>query len=450
MAEVERRFPDELVILGVHAPKFPAERAGSSLRAAIQRYEIEHPVFNDADHDVWTRYAVRAWPTLMFVDATGRVVGRHEGEASADELAQAVRGLVERHDAQGLLDRRPIPGLRPVALPNTPLAFPGKVLADPDRDRLFVADSGHHRVVVAALDGTNPWVIGHGATGMADGSAGAARFHGPQGLAIDGEILYVADTGNHAIRRVDLASRQVTTIAGTGRIGFGLLEGGPARALDLRSPWDLALAGGTLYVAMAGTHQIWTLDLDQDLLRPYAGTGREGIHDGPIEQAWLAQPSGLARGDGVLYVADSETSAVRAVDLPPGERVHTLVGSGLFDYGDVDGAGRHARLQHPLGVAADGGILYLADTYNHKIKRIYLADRRVESWLGDGQPGDRDGTGSAARFFEPGGLSVGGGKLYVADTNNHRIRVVDLATDAVTTLHVDPAGNAPAASRPPG
>lgn len=436
LGEIEREFADVLVVIGVHSPKFTAERVDENVRQAVLRYEIEHPVVNDPELITWRTYAVRAWPTLVFIDPEGRIIGTHEGEASASALAGVIRRLVDEYDTRGLLDRRPIEGLRPLPRPDTPLAFPGKVAVDPHRDRVIVADSGHHRLVVARADGDVTAVIGSGEAGLADGPAHRAQFRHPQGMALDGDALFVADTGNHAIRRVDLASGRVETVAGTGQLGTSYAGPGPARQVDLRSPWALAFRGGILYIAMAGMHQIWTLDLAQGWVAPYAGSGMEGIQGGRLDRAWLAQPSGLTTDATRLYVACSETSAVRVVDLPPGDdlRVGRLVGVGLFDFGDVDGIGDEARLQHPLDVVWHDGMLYVADSYNHKVKRLDPATRRCERWLGDGTPGLRDGVGTEARFYEPGGLAVGRDTLYVADTNNHAIRVVRFQDGAVHTL----------------
>lgn len=432
LEEVERPFPDELVVVGVHSGKFPAERVDANLRDAILRYEIHHPVINDGGFDVWSHYAVRAWPTLVFIDPQGRVIGRHEGEVGAEELADVVRELIEHYEA--LIDPTPVPGLRPLTPPEGTLLFPAKVLADAASGRLVIADSGHHRVIVCGLDGADPWIIGAGAPGLVDGDAATARFQRPVGLALEGDLLYVSDTGNHTVRRIDLAGRRVETIAGTGRLGRIRVRAGAAREIDLRSPWALTLDGRTLYIAMAGLHQLWALDLDEGVLRPFAGSGHEGLRDGDVERAWLAQPSGLSRTGRRLYVADSETSAIRAVDLPPVDQVRTIVGTGLFDFGDVDDIGDRVRLQHPLGVAAGDGLLYVADTYNNKIKLIDPTTRHAMSWLGDGEPGFADGVRGAARFHEPGGVSLAGDRLYIADTNNHAIRVADVETGAVTTL----------------
>lgn len=436
LAEVEKHFPDELVVIGVHSAKFPSERAGGSLRSAVQRYEIDHPVVNDEDMEIWSSYSVRAWPTLIFLDPEGRVVGKHEGEAPADALIDALEDLIRRSDEQGLINRAPISGVKQMERPSTALAFPGKVLADAAGARLVISDSGHNRIVVTGLDGSDPIVIGHGDEGLTDGDFQEARFHDPEGLALDGQTLYVADRRNNAIRRVDLNAHTVSTIAGTGEPGMGFAEAGPARSIDLRSPWDLALNGQTLYIAMAGIHQLWALDFMSGMLRPYAGSGREGLRDGDLERAWLAQPSGLVTDGRTLYFVDSETSSVRVADLPPYDGVRTIVGTGLFDFGDIDGTGDRVRLQHPLGLTMSDGVLYVADSYNHKIKRIYPEERRAESWLGDGTAGDQDGTKEDARFDEPAGVSAAAGRLYIADTNNHRIRIADLDTGKVRTLEV--------------
>ena len=237
----------------------------------------------------------------------------------------------------------------------------------------------------------------------------------------------MADTRNHAIRQVDLASRRVETIAGTGEPGTSYAGAGEARTIDLRSPWDVVLQNRILYIAMAGMHQLWALDLAEAWPRPYARAGPEGIRDGRLDAAWLAQPGGIDTDGKRLYFADSETSAVRTADLPP----H---GIGLFDFGDIDGICEQVRLQHPLGLTMGEEIIYVADSYNHKIKRLYPIERRCETWLGNGTPGDADGDGEEARFDERGGVSIAGSRLFIADTNNRAIRVAELGTGRVTTL----------------
>lgn len=435
MRRLERKWNRELVVVGVHSPKFIAEHETEGVRQAIQKLGVGHPVVNDRDFRVWQAYAVRAWPTLMFIDPAGRVIGKHEGEFPLEPFDRLIGEMVEEFDAAGLLDRSPValspdaPGLE------TPLRFPGKLLADAAGRRLIVSDTGHHRIAVLGLDGTLRRVIGSGVAGLGDGPAEQASFDGPQGLALDGDTLYVADTENHALRTVDLTTGAVTTLAGTGAQLLGERVGGPARETPLSSPWDLAILDGILYVAMAGTHQLWSIELGGDRIAPHAGTGREALEDGPLDLAAMNQPSGLTTDGARLYVADSEASAIRVVDPGTGGGIRTIVGEGLFEFGDRDGVGApNVRLQHPLGVVWADGVLYVADTYNHKIKRLDPRTAECRTLCGSGEAGHRDGRGSDARFSEPSALSVASGRLYVADTNNHAIRAIALEGEDVLTL----------------
>jgi DNA-binding beta-propeller fold protein YncE len=233
---------------------------------------------------------------------------------------------------------------------------------------------------------------------------------------------------------VDLKSRAVKTIAGTGQQSHEYGASGPGRSVALSSPWDLQLVGRTLYIAMAGPHQIWKLELDKQQISTFAGSGREARLDGATAEAAFAQPSGLATDGKTLYVSDAEANIIRAIDLGANGQVQTLVGGDLFEFGDVDGRGDDVRLQHPLGLARWNDKLLIADTYNHRIKLLDPAARAVKSFVGAGKPGQSDG--AKPSFYEPGGLSVAGDKLYVADTNNHAIRVVDLKTKKTSTLQI--------------
>lgn len=434
-------------MVGVHSPKFTSERDTEAVRAAILRLHVGHPVLNDRDFRLWQAYAVRAWPTLVFVDPRGRVIGRHEGEFPVEAFDRLIAEMVEEFDRVGWLDRRDL-AFAPAGSPAAaPLRFPGKVLADEAGGRLFVSDSGHCRIVVAGLDGRVQRVIGTGRPGLADGALDEACFDQPQGLALDGDTLWVADTENHAVRAVDLAAGRVTTVAGTGQQLRGPRAGGPARRTPLSSPWDLARLGDTVYVAMAGTHQLWAFRPAEGVIVPHTGDGREALEDGPLAEAAMNQPSGLATDGRFLFVADSEASAIRVVDPRPGGTIRTIVGEGLFEFGDRDGVGRAAvRLQHPLGVAWHEGTVWIADTYNHRVKRLDPARAECRTFAGAGAPGHADGPPAAARFSEPSGLGVAAGRLWVADTNNHAVRWVDLASGEVGTLALaDLAPLAPAA-----
>jgi len=445
---LERKYAGRpFVVVGVHSPKFANEEDPAALREAVLRYGLEHPVLLDSGRRTWDAYAVRGWPTLVLVDPRGYILGHVSGEGHREALDVAIGRALDLLEESGALDPAPLPIRLEAAgdplLLASPLLFPGKVLADAESDSLFVADTGHHRIVWRTLAGEPRAEIGTGTPGADDGPFDAATFHSPQGLALDRERgwLYVADTGNHLIRRVDLRARTVATVAGTGGLGYLRHGTSPARATRLNSPWDVCLLDGMLYIAMAGLHQIWRFDPENETVGVVAGSGAEGRADGPGGTAALAQPCGLTTDGARLYVADSESSSIREVTIATdGAEVRTLAGGDLFLFGDADGRGDAARFQHPLGVAwapedmPGGAALYVADTYNHRIRRLVPATREVTHFAGSGTPGASDGPADAASFAEPSGISYAGGRLYVADTNNHRIRTVELAAGAVTTL----------------
>ena len=346
--------------------------------------------------------------------------------------------MIAKHRARGDLNETPLRFFPESEQPdNTPLSFPGKVFADAEGKRLFIADTAHNRIVQTTLDGQRPVAIGNGVAGLADGSYEKAEFNRPQGLCLVNETLYVADTENHAIRAVNLKARTVTTVAGNGKQTYNHTAHGTGKTTSLTSPWDVVLIPGSrsLMIAMAGQHQIWRYDITADTVGVWAGTGREDIIDGPLAHAAFAQPSGLATDGHFLYVADSETSSIRAISLEKRRPyVQTIVGSGLFVFDDVDGQADQVRLQHDLGLAYGNGKIYVADTYNNKIKVCDPKTRTVATLAGSHLSGNDDASG---RFYQPGGLSLAGLNLYVADTNNSKIRVIDLKTSRVRTLELE-------------
>lgn len=434
LERLEQEYPEELVVIGVHSAKFTNEGETENIRNVVARYGVTHPVVNDRDFAVWNQWGVNAWPTVVLIDPAGNVVGGHSGEGVYEVVQPVLDSLVAEFDARGTLDRTPI-DLDAVRPPSTVLSFPGKVIADTEGGRLFVADTNHHRILVVDLEsGRVGDVAGSGGRGWVEGSFEEARFDRPQGMALsaDGATLYVADVGNHSVRALDLIGRTVTTALGTGeQATLYPPRGGVAPAVAISSPWDLAREGDTLYVAMAGSHQIWALDLASGEAGAVAGSGREGVGDAAALEASLAQPSGLAvAADGVVYFADSESSSIRR--LAAG-RVELVAGAdrSLFDFGLVDGSGSDARFQHPLGVVVAAGALFVADTYNSVIRRIDPATGVTTTFAGT-VPGWQDG--AEARFDEPGGLTVAGDRLVIADTNNHAIRILDLTTGETSTL----------------
>ncbi|MDZ7956603.1 MAG: thioredoxin-like domain-containing protein [Aulosira sp. DedQUE10] len=435
---LEQKYKDSLIVIGIHSAKFDNEKETENIRQAILRYDIEHPVVVDRGFRVWEEYAVRAWPTLMIIDPQGYVISYVSGEGHRDALDQLLEKLISEHREKGTINFQELSlNLEKQRQPLvTPLAFPGKVLAT--SPGLFIADSGHHRLVMSSLEREIIHIIGTGKPGLTDGNFSQAEFSAPQGMAFDADnqILYVADTDNHALRRVDLQRQVVETIGGTGEQSRNIKPyGGVGLETSLNSPWDLVKVGNSLFIAMAGTHQIWSMDLESGVIKTYAGTGVEACIDGLLTESAFAQPSGITSNGEELYIADSEVSSIRGVGIIEPRLVRTVCGSGnLFGFGDVDGQGENVRLQHCLGVEYVENYLWVADTYNHKIKLVSSSTGNCQTILGDGAMGLQNGQGKNSRFFEPSGLSVMNSKLYIADTNNHAIRCVDLNSFEVTTL----------------
>lgn len=438
LAYLEKKFEKELVVIGVHSAKFDNEKDSENIRRAILRYEIAHPVINDANMTVWRKFQVRSWPTLALIDPEGNYIGYASGEGNRDRLEEVIEKVIAYHKAKGTLDETPVRfDLESQKAIATPLRFPGKILADEAGQRLFISDSNHNRIVITDLTGQVQTVIGSGAIGNQDGSFEEARFDHPQGMDLDGNLLYVADTENHTIRLVDLEKKTVSTIAGTGVQARERIPGGKPLETPIASPWDVKKVDGKLFIAMAGPHQIWVLE-GPESIHVYAGSGHEDILNGSLSESALAQPSGITTDGKFLYVVDSEGSAVRQVPLKADGEVTTIVGSSdlpqgrcLFEFGDIDGIGDDARLQHPLGIAYRDGKLYVADSYNHKIKVVDIAKKSSKTFLGTGSAGTKD---DPVELSEPAGLSFAGDNLYIADTNNHQIRVYDMKTKKTSIL----------------
>ncbi|MFE2420351.1 NHL domain-containing thioredoxin family protein [Streptomyces hokutonensis] len=417
LRELEEKHRDTVVIIGVHSPKFVHEAEHQAVVDAVERYGVEHPVLDDPELATWKQYAVRAWPTLVVIDPEGYVVAQHAGEGHAHAIERLVAELETEHAAKGTLRRGDGPYVAPEPEP-TVLRFPGKALALPSGSFL-VSDTTRHQLVELAPDGEGVVRrIGSGARGLHDGPADSATFNEPQGLALldDGSVV-VADTVNHALRRLDLTTGTVTTLAGTGRQWMqGEPTSGPAREVSLSSPWDVAWWQGKLWIAMAGVHQLWAYDPATETVAVTAGTTNEGLVDGPGPEAWFAQPSGLAATADRLWLADSETSALRWVD--PDGAVHTAVGTGLFDFGHRDGTAEQALLQHPLGVTAlpDGSVA-ISDTYNHALRRYDPATGEV--------------TTLATDLREPSDAVLVGDEILVVESARHRLTRLRLPEEAV-------------------
>jgi DNA-binding beta-propeller fold protein YncE len=423
LAAVDRELDDEaFAVVGVHSPKFPAQRDPHLVSEAVRRLGITHPQVLDPDSEITESFGVRGWPTLVVVGPDGSILATIPGEPEPQGLLRALRQVIGEARAQGMLAPRPLPLQREREREHR-FRYPGAVATAAD-GRIFVADTGHNEVVVLDPEGAELLRLG------------AGELNRPSGLALAGGTLYIADTGNHALRTLDLDTDKPPALT--------MVAGPP-----LRSPWGLAWDGRRLFVANAGTHQIWVYDPATSQAAPFAGTRVEGGRDGEAGEAWFAQPSGLALMDGVLYVADAETSSIRAISaLDRRPRVRTVCGAGdLFDFGDRDGAGPAAQLQHPIGLTAGGGAVYVADTFNHKLRRVDPVSGFCETLTGgdgseldpDPLPGSRLAPAQphAPAFLEPEGLAMskaGPAELIVADTGNHRVLAVAIADGARRVL----------------
>ncbi|XP_056897596.1 NHL repeat-containing protein 2 [Takifugu flavidus] len=477
--QLEKKYSaeDGLVVVGVHSAKFPNEKVLDNIRSAVLRYDICHPVVNDSEACLWHELEVSCWPTLVFLGPRGNLLFSLVGEGHRDKQMLFSAAALRYYKERGLLKTHTVPiRLFRDSLPPSILSFPGKIAIDDGNKRLAIADTGHHRVLMVSTTGQLLQVIGGPESGRKDGDLSEASFNSPQGVAIKGDTVYVADTENHLIRKIDLSAGKVSTLAGTGEQGTDKDGGAPGPEQPISSPWDVTLGtaggdeGNVLWIAMAGTHQIWALFLEDGKLPKgseskagtclrWAGSGNEENRNNSYpHKASFAQPSGLASAPeepwSCLYVADSESSTVRTLALKDGA-VKSLVGGerdpmNLFAFGDVDGKGVDAKLQHPLGVAwaPQQSRLYVADSYNHKIKVVDPKAKQCSTLAGTGEAGDAFGPAFHQSLFnEPAGICVGsGGKLlYVADTNNHRVKVLDLDSRTVSPfpISVDCTDSAP-------
>uniref|UniRef100_A0A671KPI2 NHL repeat-containing protein 2-like n=1 Tax=Sinocyclocheilus anshuiensis TaxID=1608454 RepID=A0A671KPI2_9TELE len=454
-----------LVVIGVHSAKFPNEKVLQNVRSAVLRYDITHPVVNDSDARLWQELEVSCWPTLVVLGPRGNLLFSLVGEGHREQLFLFTEAAHKHYREQGLLKDHDV-GIKLYrdSLPPSILSFPGKIAMDPSSKQLAIADTGHHRVLVVSHTGQLLHTVGGPSSGRRDGNLSEAQFSSPQGVFIKGDTVYVADTENHLVRKINLSEGKVSTLAGIGVQGTDKEGGAPGPQQPISSPWDVALgnAGGDIVcIAMAGTHQIWALFLEDGKLPKgsdskkgtcvrFAGSGNEENRNNVYpHKAGLAQPSGLALAPTepweCLFIADSESSTIRSLSLKDGAVKHVVGGErdplNLFAFGDVDGKGIDAKLQHPLGVSWDEGssLLYVADSYNHKIKVVDPKTKQCRVCAGTGKAGNGLGPGFLeSSFNEPGGLCLGeGGKLlYVADTNNHCIKVLDLQTKTVSLFPI--------------
>ncbi|KAI6692331.1 hypothetical protein NL676_020041 [Syzygium grande] len=443
---LEKKYKEmPFVVVGVHSAKFDNEKDLEAIRNAVLRYDITHPVVNDGEMYMWRELGINSWPTFAVVGPNGKIIAQLAGEGRRKDLDDLVEASLLYYGGKKLLQNAPLP-LRleknnDPRLSTSPLKFPGKLAIDVLNNRLFISDSNHNRIVVTDLDGNFIVQIGStGEGGLRDGNFDEVTFNRPQGLAYNPKknILYVADTENHALREINFVNETVRTLAGNGTRGSDYEGGGKGMDQLLNSPWDVCFEplNEKVYIAMAGQHQIWEHDTSEGVTRAFSGNGYErNLNGSSPSSTSFAQPSGISLSPDFkeAYIADSESSSIRALDLKTGgSRLlaggDPLFSENLFRFGDLDGTGPDVLLQHPLGVIyAKDGQIYIADSYNHKIKKLDPVSKQVTTVAGTGKAGFRDGTPLTAQLSEPAGIIEGEkGRLFIADTNNNVIRYLDL------------------------
>ncbi|XP_015690862.1 protein SUPPRESSOR OF QUENCHING 1, chloroplastic [Oryza brachyantha] len=464
---IEKKYKDKpFTVIGVHSAKFDNEKDLEAIRNAVLRYNITHPVVNDGDMYLWRELGVNSWPTFVVIAPNGKVLAQISGEGHRKDLDDVVGAALEFYEERKLLKNNSLPLALEKDKDNrllaSPLKFPGKLAVDVLNNRLFISDSNHNRIVVTNLEGEFLCQIGSSEEGLLDGSFDTASFNRPQGLAYNAKknILYVADTENHALREIDFVNETVKTLAGNGTKGSDYKGGGQGTNQVLNSPWDVCYDSSkdTLYIAMAGQHQIWKHNTMAGVTEVLSGDGYErNLNGSSSTRTSFAQPSGISLAPELqeLIVADSESSSIRAVNLKSGGSRSLaggdpMIAENLFRFGDHDGTGSDVLLQHPLGVVyASDNQIYVADSYNHKIKRLDPVTRKVMTIAGTGRAGYKDGPALSAQLSEPAGLvEVGEGKLLVADTNNSTIRYIDLNEKGAEVRTLDLIGVKPPSPKP--
>ncbi len=438
LAELEKKYRDmPVVFIGVHSAKFFNEQDRKNIEQAVARYEISHPVLVDEKMTVWNKFGINGWPTIAIIDPNGILVYRQSGEGQKEMIEDTIDVILEKHEKSHTLSREPIKIVKTIKKSSATLSFPGKISIS--KDKIAISDSNHNRVIVTDLSGKILHIIGSGKIGLEDGKFTDAAFFRPQGVAWKDDLIFVADTENHALRKIDLQNNQVTTLVGTGKQGPWRSSGGIGKEISISSPWDVAVKDDLVFIAMAGNHQIWTYDINTDLTRPFAGNGQEDIIDGNRMQAQLAQPSGIFIHDDIAYFVDSETSSVREIDLKT-QYVRTIVGHGLFSFGYKDGKTGESLFQHPLGLCAITSKIFVADTYNSSIRVIDQDNDVVRTLIGKQGMSttcrSNDPSCDTLELYEPSDVKWYQDKLYIADTNNHLIRVYDLMTNILKTLDI--------------
>ncbi len=439
LKKLEQKWNKELIVVSVFCAKNDAEKDTENIRQAILRNGITHPVYNDKDRLLWQKYGLDFWPTLVIVNPNGEILGKTSGEDVFNSFNQLIEEIIKGSYEKGEINQSLALPIQPEIFkePEAILSFPERLAINETEEILFISDTNHNRILKVDIP-TEKIIdaIGNGNPGNSDGNYDTAEFNHPQGIHLKNNVLFVADTGNHLIRKIHLTKKKIETLAGTGNRARTINLPGIGKNTELSSPVDLIEYNNQLYITMAGHHQIWRMNLDSQEIDGFAGSGQNNLFDGKLPVSSLSQPSGITRHFNKLYFSDSETSAIRSADIDEKGEVKTIAGKGLFEFGDVDGFYPRTRLQNPSGIIVHKGLLHIADTFNNKIKTLNPVTKQIKTLVGTGKAGAVDGDVKVASLFEPAGLVAFRNKIYIADRNNHLIRVFDLNSGHLSTLKI--------------
>ena len=437
LKKIETKYSKELQIIAVHSGKFPTQKNFENIRQAVLKFDITYPVALDKDFSIWNSYGINSWPTHILINPVGEIIGKLSGEGISQSLEEIIPDLIKEFDSQKKLNRNTVTllSLEKDKLAETVLSFPSKVILNESGTELYISDTNHHRILHIDIQRKKILdIIGSNEIGNENGFFSEAKFNRPNGIFLKEQLLYIADTDNHCIRVADLRTKKVSTLAGTGKQSTSLNLSGKGNQVSLNSPFDLTEYKNKLYISMLGSHQLWTLDLKTLEAELYAGSGRENLEDGKLLNATLSQPMGITKDHIRLYFLDSNTSSLRSADLKPEGTIKTLIGKGLFESGDIDGKYPEASLQFPVGIFQNERKIFIADTLNHKIKSYDIDTKELKTLAGTDTSGFLNSNANESSFNEPSSIAKQNHLIYIADTNNHSIRILDLKTNTVKSF----------------
>lgn len=427
LVDMQKEFGSKLVIIGVHSAKFENEKENSTVRKAVLKHDISYPVVNDSDLKIWKSFKVKLWPTYVLINPHGSVVKTFRGETDLGKVKGEVKKLISKYKYE--IERDPLPILlEKYSVIGNVLDFPTKLEYAASLNykgrtlpAIFIANTGQNNIVASTLSGDMIVKIGSGKVGFSDGSFDVAAFSAPRGLLFDNNKLYVADTGNHALRVIDFKEMKVSTLIGSGAKGEVMEKDfNEARKTNLASPNDLEFFPdkNTIVISNAGTNQILSYNLKRQTVSVLAGNGVEGDQDGKYPESSLAQTSDMSAFGHKLYFVDALSSSLRVID--ESGNVKTLIGN-KSKFGHENGDRSRALMQHPMGLNVDDTGAYISDSFNHTIRKYDFGSAQIRDLVG-AKRGDE--IGAKTRFDEPDGIITVLDRFYIADTNNNRILIV--------------------------